>query len=105
VTRPTRLVLAVSAVLLLAAFGIAQATDYARAPLLPDPAVDMEAEVVQVARATGCGDLRLRYTVEHSVWKGGVRDGHDAEVEPQLELMRHILRRIQALSEQGRCGG
>jgi hypothetical protein len=105
VTRPTRLVLAVSAVLLLAAFGIAQATDYANTPLLPDPAVDRQADLDAVARATGCGDLRQQYVTNHMVWKGGVRDGHDAEVEPNLEAMRVILRRIQTLSEQGRCGG
>ena len=103
-TRRARLALVIaSAVLLLAAFGIAQATDYARTPLLP--AVDHQADLDAVARSTRCGDLRLSYQLNHMVWKGGVRDGHDAEVAPNLELMVALLRRIQVLSEQGRCGG
>jgi len=106
VTRRARLAVTIaSAVLLVAAFGIAQHSSYANAPLLPAPAVDHQADLDAVARATGCGDLHGQYGVEHSVWKGGVRDGHDAEVEPNLELMVALLRRIQVLSEQGRCGG
>jgi hypothetical protein len=95
----------VSAVLLLAAAAWVQATPYVRTPLLPDPAVDHQADLAQVATATGCGDLRQSFQQHLMVWKGGVRDGHDAEVEPNLAMMRAILRRIQTLSEQGRCGG
>jgi len=106
VTRRVRLALVIaSAVLLLVAFGIAQATDYARTPLLPTPATDHQADLRAVAASTRCGDLRAEYVRNHMVWKGGVRDGHDQQVADNLDLMRHILRRIQVLSEQGRCGG
>ena len=105
-TRRARLALVIaSAVLLLAAFAVAQATDYARTPLLPTPAVDHRADLAAVARSTACGDLRAEYVRNHMVWKGGIRDGHDQQVAPNLELMKAILRRIQVLSEQGRCGG
>jgi hypothetical protein len=105
VTRRTRLaIVAVSAVLLLAAFGTVQFVN-ARTPLLSIPAVGHQADLDAVARATRCGDLRQSFQQHLMVWKGGVRDGHDAEVEQNLAMMRAILRRIQALSEQGRCGG
>jgi len=105
--RPWHLVAVASAVLLLAAFGIAQATDYARTPLLtvPAPAVDHQADLRAVARSTHCGDLRQSFQQNLMVWKGGIRDGHDQQVEPELDLMVHILRRIEDLSEEGRCGG
>ncbi len=103
-TRRARLAVTVaSAVLLLAAFGIAQATDYARQPLIP--AVDHQADLDAVAASTRCGDLRQSFQQNLMVWKGGVRNGHDLQMADNLDLMRHILRRIQVLSEQGRCGG
>ena len=105
-TRRVRLAVTVaSAVLLVAAFGIAQATDYARAPLLPTPATDHQADLDAVARSTRCGDLRARYGVEHSVWKGGVKDHHRAEVEPNHQMMVAILERLAWLEDRGRCGG
>ena len=107
-TRRARLAVTIaSAVLLVAAFGIAQHSSYARTPLLPAPApaADHQADLAAVARATGCGDLRQQYQLNLMVWKGGVRDGHDVDVAPNLAMMVHILRRIQVLSEQGQCGG
>lgn len=97
----TRLVLVVSALALLAAFAVAQASSYARQPLVAEVAP----YGAEIARETSCGSLRIRWTQELSVWKGGVRDGHDAMVEPHLNAMRAILRRLQALDDQGACGG
>jgi hypothetical protein len=56
----------------------------------------------EFANEVDCDALRLRYTQEHSAWKAGVRHGMDREVEPNLLVMRAILRRLDEL--QG-CGG
>jgi len=96
VTRSPWAVLAAVAVLLVA--GLAQAAAFAR----PVPAVVAEPEL---AREVSCQALRLRFTQELSVWKGGVKDGHDQQVEANLAVMRLVLRRLQVLSEQGACGG
>jgi len=101
----TRLVLAVSAVLLLAAFGIAQATDYARRPLLPDPAVDRQAEVAQVVRSTRCGDLRVQHVLHYQVWKQAVKKHDTAGDQANEAMMRATLERLAALEQEGRCGG
>lgn len=95
-----RFILAVSAALAIAAGATAMHTDYARRPLVAEVPYGAD-----IGRETSCGSLRFRYGVEHSVWKGGVRDGHDQAVEPHLAAMRAILRRIQTLTDQGRCGG
>lgn len=58
-----------------------------------------------VANMTGCGDIRQAYGQYHSVWKGGVKDGHDTQVEEHLAVMRALLRRLAWLEERGRCGG
>ena len=103
-TRRVRLTLVIaSAVLLLAAFGIAQATDYARTPLLP--AVDHQADLDAVARATGCGDLRRTHVLSYQVWKQAVKKHDTAGDEANEAMMRATLLRLAALEQQGRCGG
>jgi hypothetical protein len=97
----TRLILAASAVLLLAAFGIAQASSYARRPLVAEVAP----YGAEIAREISCGSLRQRFSLELNVWKGGVKDGHRAQVQPHLEAMVATLERLAVLEERGRCGG
>lgn len=99
----TRWVLVISAVLLLAAFAVAQASDYARAPLLP--AVDHQADLDAVARATGCGDLRASYNLDHQVWKQAVKKHDTAGDQEHLAMMRATLLRLAWLEGRGRCGG
>jgi len=88
-----------------AAFGIAQATDYARAPLLPTPAVDHRADLASVARATGCGDLRRTHILSYQVWKQAVKKHDTAGDEANEAMMRATLERLAALEQEGRCGG
>ena len=105
-TRRVRLAVTVaSAVLLVAAFGIAQASSYANAPLLPAPAIDHRADLASVARATGCGDLRRTHILSYQVWKQAVKK-HDAAGDQANEaMMRATLERLAVLEQQGRCGG
>ena len=107
-TRRVRLAVTVaSAVLLVAAFAVAQHSSYARAPLLPAPApaVDHQADLDAVARATGCGDLRRTHILSYQVWKQAVKK-HDAAGDQANEaMMRATLERLAVLEQQGRCGG
>src|SRR6266508_3022721 len=103
-TRRVRLVVAVaSAVLLLSAFAVAQATDYARQPLIP--AIDHQADLDAVAKATGCGDLRATHQQHYQVWKQAVKKHDAAEDQAHEAMMRATLLRLAALEQQGRCGG
>jgi hypothetical protein len=101
----TRWVLVVSAVLLLATAAWVQATPYARTPLLPIPAVDQQADLAAVARATRCGDLRASYNLSHQVWKQAVKKHDTAEDQVHLAMMRATLLRLAWLEGRGRCGG
>lgn len=104
-TRPWRLVLAASAVVFLAAFAVAQATD--TAPLIPTTTTvsDHQAELAAVARTTGCYVLLSDYNLHHQVWKQAVKKHDPAEDAAHLALMRAILLRKAWLEERGRCGG
>jgi len=96
------------AVLLLAAFGIAQASGYARAPLLPDPPPAAEvarAEQTWVARSTSCPDLRRTHVLSYQVWKQAVKKHDTAGDEANEAMMRATLERLAALEQEGRCGG
>ena len=89
--------------LLLVAFGIAQATDDARTPLLP--AVDHQAELRAVAASTHCGDLRRTHVLSYQVWKQAVKKHDAAGDEANEEMMRATLLRLAALEAEGACGG
>gem|GEM_PF-1949071 len=105
-TRRVRLAVTVaSAVLLVAAFGIAQATDYARAPLLPTPATDHQADLDAVARSTRCGDLRRIHVLSYQVWKQAVKKRDAAGDAANEAMMRATLERLAALEAEGVCGG
>jgi len=105
-TRQTRLAVSVaSAVLLLAAFAVAQASSYARTPLLPGPATDHQADLDAVARSTRCGDLRRTHVLSYQVWKQAVKKHDTAGDEANEAMMRATLLRLAALEQQGRCGG
>lgn len=99
-TRAWRLVLATSAVLAIAVAAYAQTTPYANAPLVAEAPYGAE-----IARETSCGSLRQRVSLEWNVWKGGIKDHHRAEVQPNLEAIVAALERIAWLEERGRCGG
>jgi len=106
VTRRTRLaIVIVSAVLLLATAAWVSATPYANTPLLPAPAVDRQADLDAVARATGCGDLRRTHVLSYQVWKQAVKKHDTAGDEANEEMMRATLLRLAALEAEGACGG
>jgi hypothetical protein len=87
----TRPLFAILAAIVLLVAGLAQATTFDR---YPSSAAAIGAEF---ADEVDCDALRLRYTQEHSVWKAGVKAGMDENVEPNLLVMRAILRRLNEL--------
>lgn len=97
---PRRFILAVSAALAIAFAAYAQHTPYANQPLVAEAPYGAD-----IGRETSCGVLRARYQIDHNVWRGGVKDGHDQAVEPHLIAMRMVLRRLAWLESRGRCGG
>lgn len=98
----TRALAIIAAVLFAAAFAIAQA----RGGRDVAPALEVaRAEQTWIARAVSCDELRQAFTDNLAGWKAGVRKGRDTEVEPQLAAMRAILRRLEELETEGRCGG
>ena len=96
-------VVALVAGIAVAAFGIAQATDYARTPLLP--AVDHQADLDAVARSTWCGDLRRTHVLSYQVWKQAVKKRDAAGDAANEAMMRATLERLAALEAEGVCGG
>jgi hypothetical protein len=99
------LLIALTALLLIITAATFQANSYANVPPTSTTVPKFTSELAAVRAETSCGDLRIQYNINHNVWKGGIKDGHDELVEPHRQLMVAILRRLAWLERRNKCGG